>query len=155
MSGRVKTQLLPFIAGLAGVAALTLSTYAADATADMKKMDGAWTPVKGELGGRELPAESLKLITLRMKGTEYDVTLGTNPLHDQGTTKINASLTPRAIDIKGTNGPNLGKLIPAIYEFDGDALRICYNLAGTNRPTEFKSAKGTMLYFVTYERKKE
>ena len=43
----------------------------------------------------------------------------------------------------------------AIYELNGDTLRICYDLSGSKRPTEFKTAAGTKLYLVTYNRKKE
>jgi uncharacterized protein (TIGR03067 family) len=55
--------------------------------------------------------------------------------------------------ITGTEGPNYGKTFPAIYELKGDTLRICYDLSGTKRPTEFKSVAGTRLYLVTYHRK--
>jgi uncharacterized protein (TIGR03067 family) len=57
--------------------------------------------------------------------------------------------------ITGTEGPNIGKTYPAIYELKGDLLRICYDLSGVKHPTEFKSIAGTKLYLVTYNRKKE
>jgi hypothetical protein len=54
-----------------------------------------------------------------------------------------------------TEGPNPGKTYPAFYDLKGDALRICYDLSGAKRPTEFKSVTGTQLYLVTYNRQKE
>lgn len=54
--------------------------------------------------------------------------------------------------IVGTEGPNIGKTIPAIYEFNGDTLRICYDLSGQRRPAEFQSITGTRLYLVTHRR---
>jgi hypothetical protein len=51
-------------------------------------------------------------------------------------------------------GPNKGKTIPAIYERDGDTLRVCYNLSGKNRPTEFKTKAGAQLFLVTCKREK-
>jgi uncharacterized protein (TIGR03067 family) len=57
--------------------------------------------------------------------------------------------------ITGTEGPNHGKTFPAIYELKGGTLRICYDLSGAKRPTEFKTSAGTQLYLVTYNRKKE
>ena len=57
--------------------------------------------------------------------------------------------------VTGTNGPNQGKTFPCIYELKGDTLRICYDLSGAKRPTEFKSVADTKLYLVTYSRKKE
>lgn len=57
--------------------------------------------------------------------------------------------------VTGTEGPNQGKKFPCIYELQGDTLRICYDLSGAKRPTEFKSVAGTKLYLVTYARKRE
>jgi len=54
--------------------------------------------------------------------------------------------------ITDTAGPNQGKTFPAIYELKGDTLRICYDLSGAKRPTEFKTVAGTQLYLVTYTR---
>ena len=47
-----------------------------------------------------------------------------------------------------------GKTFTAIYELNGDTLRICYDLSGAKRPAEFKSAPATRLYLVTYQRVK-
>ena len=58
------------------------------------------------------------------------------------------------MDITGTDGPNKGETILAIYERDGDALRVCYDLSGKSRPTEFKTKAGTQLFLVTYKREK-
>jgi uncharacterized protein (TIGR03067 family) len=58
------------------------------------------------------------------------------------------------MDITGTDGPNKGKTILAIYERDGDTLRVCYDLSGKSRPTEFKTETGTQLFLVTYKREK-
>ena len=62
---------------------------------------------------------------------------------------------PKGMTVKGSEGPNKGKSFPAIYELSGDTLRICYDLSGTKRPTEFKSTAGTKLYVVTYKRNNE
>ena len=62
---------------------------------------------------------------------------------------------PPSMTITGTEGPNLGKSIPAIYELKTDTLRICYNLAGENRPSDFSSIAGTQLLLVTYIRLNE
>jgi hypothetical protein len=41
----------------------------------------------------------------------------------------------------------------AIYELDGDMLRICYDLSGKKHPETFATQKGTPLYLVVYKRK--
>ena len=58
------------------------------------------------------------------------------------------------MEIKGTDGPNKGKTIPAIYELKDDTMRVCYDLNEKKRPTEFKTKAGTNLYLVTYKREK-
>ena len=57
--------------------------------------------------------------------------------------------------IVGIDGPNKGRTFPAIYELTEDTLRICYDLSGAKRPTDFKAPAGTKLYLVTYLRKQE
>ena len=71
---------------------------------------------------------------------------------DEGTLKPNPGVRPEAMDITGTAGPVRGRTIPAIYERDGDTLRLCHDLSGKSRPKEFRTAEGTQLFLVTYRR---
>jgi uncharacterized protein (TIGR03067 family) len=89
---------------------------------------------------------------LVVKGDRYTVTVGKKV--DKGTVKLKPSAKPKEMDITGTDGPNKGKTIRAIYERDGDMLRVCYDLGGKKRPTEFKTRRGTQLFLVTYKRRK-
>jgi len=84
--------------------------------------------------------------------THTPVTVGTKV--DRGTVKLNPAAKPKELEIKGSDGPNKGKTILAIYERDGDTMRICYDLGGKNRPTEFKTKEGAPLFLVTYKREK-
>jgi uncharacterized protein (TIGR03067 family) len=94
----------------------------------------------------------LKSMKLVIEGDKYTVTVGKSI--DKGTTKIDPSKKPKAMDILGVEGPNKGKTILAIYELNGNTLRVCYDLAGKNRPTEFKTKKGEPLFLATYKRAK-
>jgi uncharacterized protein (TIGR03067 family) len=138
------------------VFALVLSFSSAARSADSKDDDaieGTWLPSTAELGGKMFPDEVRKTIKLVVKDDKYTVTVGKQV--DQGTIKLNPSATPKALDITGTEGPNKGKTILAIYERKGDTLRICYDLGGKNRPTEFKTEVGIQLFLVEYKRQKE
>jgi uncharacterized protein (TIGR03067 family) len=119
---------------------------------DGDTLEGTWLPATAELGGKPFTDEVRKSIKLVVKEDKYTVTVG--ELVDKGTTKINAKAKPKEMDITGTEGPNKGKTFLAIYEQDGDTLRICYDLTGKSRPTEFKSKEGTQLFLVTYKREK-
>jgi len=124
---------------------------------DAKMLEGTWLPRTAELGGRPLGDAVLKSISLKLDGGKYEVFVGNSP--DRGTYTLDPTTNPRSISVTGTDGPNKGKTFPAIYQLghddDGDTLRICYDLSGKRRPTEFKSVVGTKLYLVNYSRKKE
>jgi uncharacterized protein (TIGR03067 family) len=131
--------------------ALVLTAHAGDQSKDAKAIQGTWLPVKAELGGVTMKDDFLKSIVLNLDGAKYEVTAESV---DKGTYTIDPAAKPKTLDITGTEGPNVGKKIPAIYELEGDTLRVCYGLRGSPRPTEFKSLTGTQTFLVTYKRKK-
>jgi uncharacterized protein (TIGR03067 family) len=120
---------------------------------DAGTIQGKWKPVQAELAGQPMSDELLKIISLKLDHGRYEVFVADEP--DRGTYAIDDSATPKAMTVTGTEGPNQGRTFPAIYELAGDTLRICYDLSGARRPTEFKSVAGTKLYLVTYARRKD
>ncbi|MFO0842649.1 MAG: TIGR03067 domain-containing protein [Gemmataceae bacterium] len=132
---------------------LTFSPAATGGDAkDGDGIQGTWLPSKAELGGKAFPDEVRKSIKLVVKDDKYTVTVGEQA--DRGTVKLNPKAKPKELDVTGTEGPNKGKTILAIYERDGDTLRVCYDLSGKGRPTEFKTKEGAPLFLVTYKREK-
>jgi uncharacterized protein (TIGR03067 family) len=117
-----------------------------------KAMEGTWLPSSAELGGNRFSQDLLKTIRLVLKDGKYTVTVGEQV--DEGTTKVDSTKKPGALEIVGTKGPNKGKTIHAIYELKGDTLRVCYDLSGEGHPTEFKTMADTKLFLVTYRREK-
>ena len=141
---------------LKGCAALALvlsfSSFARSADAkDEDAIQGTWLASTAELAGQQFPDELRKSIKLVIKDGKYTVTVGNQP--DKGTSKVDPSAKPKTMDVTGTDGPNKGKTFLAIYELNGDTMRICYDLSGKSRPTEFKTAAGTQLFLVTYTRR--
>jgi uncharacterized protein (TIGR03067 family) len=138
---------------LLSICFMLTSAQAAD---DRASMNGVWKPAQAELGTRPMPAPVLKNITLKMDGANYQVTEMTErgPSVDKGTLQFDITASPKGMVVRGVDGPNKGKTFPAIYELDGDTLRICYDLSGKKRPAEFKTQPGTLLYLVTYHRVK-
>jgi len=137
---------------LAFTLVLSFSSAAWSGDAKDDTIDGAWLPSSAELGGKKFPDEVRKTIKLVVKDNQYTVTVGTEV--DKGTVKLDPSAKPKALDITGTEGPNKDKKILAIYERNGDRLRVCYDLGGKSRPTGFKTEAGTQLFLVTYKREK-
>src|SRR5262249_3941522 len=107
-----------------------------------------------EFGGQKFPEEIRKSTKLTIKDDKYTVSIGTEGT-DKGTVKLNSSAKPKAMDITGTEGPNKDKTFPCIYELNGDTMRVCYDLSGKARPTEFKSPAGTQIFLATYQREKK
>lgn len=119
---------------------------------DRKLLQGAWLPTAAELGEKPFDDATLKSMKLVIEGDNYTVTVGKSV--DKGGTKIDPAAKPKTMDILGADGPNKGKIFLAIYELNGDTLRICYDLTGKARPTEFKTQKGGLHFLATYQRAK-
>ncbi len=120
---------------------------------DEETLQGTWLLASAELAGTKLPDEALKVMKLILKDDKYTVKNG--DLSDKGTWTLDADKKPKTMDIKGTEGPNKDKTFLAIYELnDEDEVKICYDLSGKGRPTEFKTKPGTQLFLVTYKREK-
>jgi uncharacterized protein (TIGR03067 family) len=116
-------------------------------------LEGTWLPTSAEFGGNPFPAEVLKTMKLELKDGKFKATVG--KVVDQGTIKLDSSAKPKKMETTGTDGPNKGRTFLAIYERDGDTLKICYDISGKNHPTEFKTKEGTQLFYVVYKREKQ
>jgi len=141
-------RILPIVA-LLSVPPLAAS-FGGDAKDDVKQMQGTWRPLAAEFAGDPFPDQILKTIKLILKDDRYTALVGEKS--DEGTYSVDPDKSPKTMDVKGTKGPNEGKTFLTIYELKGDQLRICYDLSGKARPTEFATKKETMLYLVTYRR---
>ncbi len=130
--------------------AASMSALAADSSDDAKAIQGNWKPAKAELAGQPMADDVLKSISLKLENGHYEVFVGDKP--DKGTYTLDSATKPKSMTVTGADGR---KTYPAIFELQGDTLRICYDLSGAKHPTEFKSIAGTKLYLVTYSRKKE
>lgn len=134
-----------------------LVTVAAHGDDDLPRFAGTWRLAQAEMAGKAVPAEALRGVTIKVEGTSYQLTSDREPTAEpleRGTFSLQPEAQPKAMTLKVTGGQNAGKTALAIYEFAGDKLRVCYDLSGMKRPTEFKSAAGTAHYLVTYERPK-
>jgi uncharacterized protein (TIGR03067 family) len=131
---------------------LAAGAWCQDAATDKKMLEGTWVIVSAELGEKTL-TEDFKGLKLVVKGDSYTVTIGKTV--DRGTVKIDPAKTPKTMDLVGVEGPNKGKTILAIYEIQADKLKVCYDLAGKDRPTEFKTKKNGLIFLANYQREKQ
>ncbi len=114
-------------------------------------LNGTWKALEAELGGNAVPSQIISATTLVIEDSRY--TARVSGVTDKGTISLNTDLVPHAMDITGTDGPNKGKTIKAIYKVTGTELVVCYNLAGDEYPERFSTVRHPQLFMVRYKRR--
>ena len=69
-----------------------------------------------------------------------------------GDPRLDSTKTPKEVDLVISEGYNKGITMLGIYELEGNTMRLCYDLQGKSRPTEFKSEPGTGRVLTVYLR---
>jgi uncharacterized protein (TIGR03067 family) len=127
--------------------------------ADYTSMFSFWTVVSAEEGGGP-PSDPSKqsdvFIDSEIQDADgnaaIDVRWTDPPRHRM---KIDASKSPKHMDVsKGTQFGSGETVWPGIYELNGDDLKICLDLEGKTRPTEFKTKAGDKCLLLVLKRKK-
>jgi uncharacterized protein (TIGR03067 family) len=145
---------------------LCLATASADDKEDaarkkeLTRLEGVWTVSEARHGGKAV--EQSEPETFEFKGGKLIVRKG-NRAPITLTLRLDLSTNPRLMD--WTTDPkgkfdDTDKFAEGIYNLAGDKLTVCYNVrdnrfAKGNRPTEFKSAKGSNATLVVLERSKK
>lgn len=132
--------------------ALALSAVAAPVPKPLKKADdltvleGRWEGVTVDTGSGPSNGGSY---WFEVKDGKLSTGIGTTPGYVARTLRIDATTTPKQIDVDDTRGGfHLG-----IFEIDGDTIRWCESSSTTNRPPEFKAVNGFNL--LIYRRAKD
>lgn len=137
------------------IATLFLSlAFAADDEAikkDLAQLQGEWTMVSASADGQSMSEDMLKQMKRVCKGDEITVTMG-DQVFLKAKITIDPTKKPKTIDYDMTEGFTKGKKQLGIYELNGDTFKACFNSAGAERPTEFKSGDG--LTYSEWKRKK-
>jgi uncharacterized protein (TIGR03067 family) len=148
--GAIMKKLLPISIGmfLAGLI-LTQRIFAADKTSDF---DGTWELTYFEREGKEVKLQSS---TRWINGKGKFIVQRGDEVIAAGTSKLDPTQKPKALDITYTDGPDKGKTFKGIYEVDGDTVKFCR--AGSSddpRPSEFKTKAGSRDFVSVYKRVK-
>lgn len=101
--------------------------------ADYALFQGSWTIESMEIGGKSADIAELRGVPLVLK----DKTFAQGPA--KGTYKIDATKSPRTIDLTFTEGPPKGISIRGIYELDATTYKLCIARPGSDRPKRFDS----------------
>src|SRR5262245_22296369 len=142
--------LVPTTSGETG----TRADDKADVEKELKKFHGTWTFESIETGGKKEPAADFKGMTLTFEGDKHTVKNGDEVIQ-VGTQKLDLSKSPKTIDVTMTAGPNKGAVMLGIYEIIEDTRKVCFDLEGKKRPTEYKSAPGSPNFVAVHKRVKK
>jgi uncharacterized protein (TIGR03067 family) len=127
------------------------------AKADREKMQGTWETVKAEIGGMPLPDDVVRNLKIVIKGNMMTV-VGVPEIiqqYSEGTYVLDPSTKPKSIDFKVLKGDKKGDDPEGIYELNGDDLRLCFQLVGKDRPTEFVTKEGQNRGMLVLKREKK
>ncbi len=106
----------------------------------MDKLQGTWKVVSLEIDGQPMPAGDAQVV---VSGREFTTTGMGATYH--GTMRVDTAVVPHALDMVFTAGPEKGNTNRGIFEVDGDAWKLCLNMAGGARPSEFATKPGSGL----------
>lgn len=107
---------------------------------DLKRMQGDWMVVSMTANGMKYPDEEAQALFRTVEGNKYQVARYSKPIFN-GTFQLDPSAMPKTIDSSPAADPS--KPILGIYEFAGDALKICNAPPGKPRPTDFEARAGS------------
>ena len=116
-------------------------------------LDGIWRLVRAELAGVAAPELVTAKTAVELSDGVYVVRFD-GEIMDQGTFEVSGPNESPTLLLRGSAGPNAGRIIPCIYQLAGNRLRICYGLGGV-APTEFTTALGDDRYLAVYRRQEE
>jgi uncharacterized protein (TIGR03067 family) len=140
---------------LLGVALLVGTAHAddKDKKSDLDKLKGAWKATSGETGGQPLPNDFLDSVTFTIKGDKYTFKVA-DMEDEEGTLKLDSTKKPAQMDVSITKGNDKGKKQFAIYQIEGDTLKLCFSAPEQERPKDFTTKEGTMSVLMVFKRQK-
>jgi uncharacterized protein (TIGR03067 family) len=117
------------------------------AAGDKDRIQGTWSVVSGEHGGKPIPAEVARNVKLVFAGNK--LTTMNKDRKTEATFKLDPDKKPKEIDVDMDG--NVGK---GIYQLDGDNLKIAHGEVGDPRPKDFPEKEGSGLTVLVLKREK-
>lgn len=118
---------------------------------DLQPLQGTWMMVSETKAGQKVPANAVKPSTMTVTGEKYVVKMGDGTV-EEGTIKVDASKTPKTIDVTPTSGENKGRTYHGIFEITGDTARDAFAAPDKARPTSFESTAASGVVVRSYKR---
>jgi uncharacterized protein (TIGR03067 family) len=138
---------MPLVVGLFYAAAVPLAV-AGDAKEeaikkDRMKYEGTWQVVSLEVDGNKSDEQDAKKITV-VNDVDGKWRLEVDgKVIARGTSEIDPTKKPKAVDLTETEGDDKGKTALGIYEVGDDERKVCYAKPGMERPDDFSAPAGS------------
>ncbi len=133
-----------------------LATVAADDPPkkdDAESFKGTWKALSMKQGGQNVPEDFVKSMTFNFDGKKYIQKVQDES--EEGNYSIDASQSPKTIDLDIKTGNDQGKKQIGIYKFEDGKLTFIVAKAGsTDRPKSFKPEKDADVIEFVLEREK-
>ena len=123
-----------------------------DAKKELQKLQGTWVMVSGELGGKKAVDDHVSRSKIVYEGDKIQITV---PNQTPETiiaeiVKIDPTKNPKEMHFIRKNGPNAGKTLIGIYEFEGDGqYKFAFDPDRSRDPQGIRSPKTGQATFGT------
>jgi uncharacterized protein (TIGR03067 family) len=117
---------------------------------DLDLLQGTWTVTALEVDGQKTPAAMLAHASIVVKGSRF-TSSGMGAVY-KGKLVLDATVSPRRLDLRFEAGPEKGNTNLCIYDLDGEEWRLCIATRGTVRPSGFVSPPGSGIAVQTLTR---
>jgi len=113
---------------------------------ELQKFQGTWVMISAEMDGKKVSEEHVKQNKITFVGDKVE--LFSPHQHKEvivaSITKIDATKNPKEIHWVRANGPNAGKTMTSIYEFEGpDQYKASFDPATLAVPKKFGTETGS------------
>jgi RNA polymerase sigma factor (sigma-70 family) len=122
-----------------------------DKKSDQDLIQGKWKLVSGKLSGKDLPEEEQKV--LNESGFVFEKDKLTAP--HQGSFTLDSTKSPKELDLTIDEPEQRKGKYLAVYEMDGDTLKITFANVGQDRPTKLEAGKDDAWAMLVFERVKK
>jgi uncharacterized protein (TIGR03067 family) len=117
-----------------------------DAKKELQKLQGTWVMVSGELGGKKTADEHVSRSKIVYEGDKMQIMVPNQTTETivAEIVKIDPTKEPKEMHFLRKNGPNAGKTLIGIYEFEGDdQYKFAFDPTGAATLKEFATKDGT------------
>jgi len=117
-----------------------------DAQKELQKLQGTWVMVSGELSGKNAADEHVSRSKIIYEGNKLQLVVPNQTTETivAEVVKIDPTKNPKEMHFIRKNGPNAGKTLIGIYEFEGDdQYKFAFDPAGAATLKEFATKEGT------------